>query len=280
MNRPTARYGRKNRHTGYTKQNRMSFEKKVALQTGTATAVFLICFAISRADGPYITPVKNYIAKTLTQSTNVTEAGVYLSSAYQKLREKFPDMGLPNLPESVQSPPEETETALPVGNVEETQEPLVQSPSIPLGMVAQAAESPYILPQTATLIPPVHGVIKSPFGGREHPVTGGSSNHTGIDIAGTRGTTIISAAPGRVCEIREGDAVYGNCITIEHTPALKTFYAHLDSIMVREGEIVDDNTKIGEMGDTGLTTGVHLHFGVLEQDNLVDPESYISLPHD
>lgn len=125
---------------------------------------------------------------------------------------------------------------------------------------------------------PVDGEITSQFGERIHPISGNASTHTGIDIAANHGATVISAAPGVVATTGNDDA-NGSYVIIKHDESLTTVYAHLSKICVSNGETVNDNTKIGEVGSSGISTGPHLHFEVKLNSKSVDPENYVTLKH-
>lgn len=129
-----------------------------------------------------------------------------------------------------------------------------------------------------TLRSPTEGEISSVFGSREQPLSGASVAHAGIDIAAPLGQTVISAAPG-VVTMAGYDNANGHYVVIKHNEELTTVYAHLLKTCVKKDEIVDDNTKIGEVGSSGISTGPHLHFEVKVNQESVDPENYITLTH-
>ncbi len=113
-------------------------------------------------------------------------------------------------------------------------------------------------------IRPVSGIITSPYGSRK----GGF--HYGVDIGNKRGTPVVAAASGVVTKVvagcKEGakncGGRYGNYIVIQHSNGTKTFYAHLSSAGVSVGQSVSQGEKIGGLGNTGRSTGPHLHFEV------------------
>lgn len=125
---------------------------------------------------------------------------------------------------------------------------------------------------------PTDGEITSGFGSRVHPISGNTLEHTGTDIAAPSGQTVISAAPG-VVSVTGYDEANGNYVVIKHNDEITTVYAHLSKICVAANEAVDDNTKIGEVGSSGVSTGPHLHFEVKVNQESVNPEGYITLPH-
>lgn len=99
--------------------------------------------------------------------------------------------------------------------------------------------------------------------------------HKGIDIA--RPTTrSIKAADHGVVEFAGHSGGYGNKVTINHNNGYKTIYAHLDSIDIEAGQKIEKGMKIGSMGSTGNSTGVHLHFEIYKNGVLANPVDYIS----
>ncbi|WLR50840.1 peptidoglycan DD-metalloendopeptidase family protein [Bacillus tianshenii] len=97
--------------------------------------------------------------------------------------------------------------------------------------------------------------------------------HKGIDIAGVSNRS-IKAADNGVVEFAGRDGGYGNKVVVNHNNGTKTLYAHLSEINVQVGQTVPRGTKIGVMGTTGDSTGVHLHFEVLKNGSNVDPQNY------
>lgn len=122
---------------------------------------------------------------------------------------------------------------------------------------------------------PVQGARStSGFGMRRHPITGRSAMHTGHDFAGARGTPIRATADGTVI-FAGRQSGYGNIVIIQHDFGLRTRYAHLSRIRVSEGERVSRGDRVGDMGNTGASTGVHLHYEIRVGDRPVDPMTYI-----
>jgi len=121
---------------------------------------------------------------------------------------------------------------------------------------------------------PLSGNITSPFGERINSITNIRENHTGIDIDVNAGTDVLSADSGRVKRIGE-DERFGNYIIIEHNPVFSTCYAHLSETVKSEGDMVSKGEKIGVAGDTGITTGPHLHFEIRKGEDRVNPQAYI-----
>ncbi|WP_058309163.1 peptidoglycan DD-metalloendopeptidase family protein [Gracilibacillus massiliensis] len=113
--------------------------------------------------------------------------------------------------------------------------------------------------------PAVGGYISSHVGERW------GSYHKGIDIAGVSDRSILAADNGTVTSAGWDDGGYGNKIVINHNNGYRTIYAHLASINVSSGQVVEAGQKIGVMGTTGFSTGIHLHFEVYKDGSLVNP---------
>lgn len=116
---------------------------------------------------------------------------------------------------------------------------------------------------------PVEGEITSPFGERVHPVFKTVKMHTGIDINGELGTPIKSATDGKVFKVGE-DAINGKYIRIQ-SGVYECVYAHCNAILVKEGQAVKQGEIIGEVGDTGVVSGPHLHFEIHENGTPLNP---------
>ncbi|HSW37918.1 MAG TPA: peptidoglycan DD-metalloendopeptidase family protein [Acidobacteriota bacterium] len=117
---------------------------------------------------------------------------------------------------------------------------------------------------------PVEARISSLFGYRQDPFSRQQRFHKGVDFAAPAGTKVVSALPGAV--IFAGyDGDYGNTVVIEHRDGVKTRYAHLDNITVKTGDVIEGRSALGVVGDTGRSTGPHLHFEILIQGRPVDP---------
>lgn len=117
--------------------------------------------------------------------------------------------------------------------------------------------------------------ISSRFGPRLDPFTGVPSSHTGIDLAITQGTPIKAAMSGKIAVVGYTN-VYGNYVIIDHENGYQTLYAHMQKpAPVKKGQRVAQGTKIGLVGNTGYSTGPHLHFTVYKNGKLIDPETVL-----
>ncbi len=122
---------------------------------------------------------------------------------------------------------------------------------------------------------PVQNIrISSRYGWRNYPSQGW---HHGIDFVAPLGTAVFAARSGTVVTIEMDHQLYGKYIVISHTDRYQTLYAHLHTIFVDIGDYVPHATVIGAVGDTGFSTGPHLHFEIRINGKSVNPESLI--PH-
>lgn len=129
--------------------------------------------------------------------------------------------------------------------------------------------------QQARFIWPLEGDIISPFGWRIHPVLGTRHHHNGIDIDVPVGTMVRAAAPGTVSQIYDDPEGYGTAVVLQHADGYLTIYGHLSSILVSPGQYVEVGQPIAESGNTGLSTGPHLHFEIRNGEFPVDPQRYL-----
>ncbi|WP_439675222.1 peptidoglycan DD-metalloendopeptidase family protein [Embleya sp. MST-111070] len=125
---------------------------------------------------------------------------------------------------------------------------------------------------------PVRGSISSGFGMRYHPILEYTKLHTGTDFAVPEGTAVAAAREGTVVQTGY-NAAYGYRVVLSHGRvggvALTTTYNHLSRIAVREGQRVARGDQVGRSGNTGWSTGAHLHFEVLVDGDFVDPALWL-----
>ncbi|WP_238652309.1 M23 family metallopeptidase [Paenibacillus piscarius] len=117
-------------------------------------------------------------------------------------------------------------------------------------------------------------VITSSFGYRTDPFKGVSAYHSGIDIAGSIGDPVYAALGGEVIAAERLGA-RGKYIAVRHDNGLETLYMHLDQMLVSPGDQIVKGQQIGKLGNTGRSTGPHLHFQVVKQNQPVNPLNYV-----
>jgi len=122
---------------------------------------------------------------------------------------------------------------------------------------------------------PTRGEISSRFGMRTSPFSGIKQFHNGLDIHNRTGTPVVASRAGRVAQVGIGP-VYGRYVIVRHNGGWESMYAHLDTVLVSKSQYVDQRQRLGTMGNTGMTTGPHLHFGVSKSGTWFDPLKYIN----
>jgi len=123
--------------------------------------------------------------------------------------------------------------------------------------------------------PVTDGDIGSAFGWRLDPVSGQSALHTGLDFPAAVGTPILAAAGG-VVVTQMYHPEYGTMVDIDHGTDLVTRYAHASKALVKVGDLIRRGQKIAEVGNSGRSTGAHLHFEVLVQGIPQDPQKFLT----
>jgi len=125
---------------------------------------------------------------------------------------------------------------------------------------------------------PIEGRVTSSFGEREDPFNGEGAFHAGIDIAAAYGSPVRAAADGDVSATRLG-AGYGREVTLDHGHDLVTVYGHLSSMIVVPGQHVTRGQVIGYVGQSGRSTGPHLHYEVRVHMVPVNPHKYLRISY-
>lgn len=126
-----------------------------------------------------------------------------------------------------------------------------------------------------TIMWPVKGTVTSKFGDRTDPINGIDSVHRGVDIAVETGTKVKAAFSGTVADFGYNKS-YGNYIIIKHSDNFSTLYAHCKKTIKSKGERINKGDVIAYSGNTGRTTGPHLHFEIRINGSAVDPLTYLS----
>jgi len=122
--------------------------------------------------------------------------------------------------------------------------------------------------------PVVDGWISSAYGYRNDPFSGKRQFHHGVDFAGAEGSPIFTVASGIVANVKEHPQ-YGNMLEIDHGNGYITRYAHTSKILVEVGQVVKRGQQVAEIGNTGRSTGPHVHFEVIKEGNTINPSNMI-----
>jgi murein DD-endopeptidase MepM/ murein hydrolase activator NlpD len=120
----------------------------------------------------------------------------------------------------------------------------------------------------------------SDYGYRTHPVTGEKEKkHNGVDLTAPTGTPIYATRSGKVTFVGYQEKGAGNYVNIQHDNGYISTYMHMDSYIVKRGDYVVIGQLIGYVGNTGGSTGAHLHFGIKKNGAWVNPAYYLELPY-
>ena len=125
------------------------------------------------------------------------------------------------------------------------------------------------------LRPCAYRCVSSPFGNRDAPTAGASTNHQGIDLSAPEGTPIYASRTGVVTAATFGKSA-GYYVSINHGDGFSSIYMHMTRYVVSKGQAVSAGQVIGYVGSTGVSTGPHLHFGISYNGTYVNPANYIA----
>ena len=160
--------------------------------------------------------------------------------------------------------------------LEEDIQPIIPEVDPTEGMT-QEEKDIYNIVKATTILRPLNGEITSPFGDRIDPITNKYSLHTGTDFAAVVGTQIKSAITGTVVEVKKSNVSLGNYVRVKNSDIITT-YAHCSTIKVKEGDKVKQGDVIALSGNTGKSSGPHLHFEVTKDGRYVNPEKVLYVP--
>jgi murein DD-endopeptidase MepM/ murein hydrolase activator NlpD len=145
-----------------------------------------------------------------------------------------------------------------------------------MGLTRNATTADWVKANAAPNLWPVEGQVTGSFGERIDPFNGEGAFHSGVDIGSSFGQRIIAPADG-VVTITENMGGYGKTIMIEHGNGISTRYGHLSGYAVTAGQTVHRGDVIGYVGESGRSTGPHLHYEVRINNTPVNPYKYLRL---
>ncbi len=209
-----------------------------------------------------------------------------LQTVNTKLTDKLPAELSKNLPQrraqggAYLLPPASNAVALDSGSVLQRMDHVVKAKRSTAGWLAQDIKTwqstldwldglPVGLPVARS-----QASVSSGYGERTDPINRNRALHTGVDFELPTGTPVVAAGAGEVTEAG-WDAQYGQTVVIQHLGGYASRYAHASELLVRKGDAVKAGQTIARSGNTGRSTGPHLHFEVLKQGKFVDPAPFI-----
>lgn len=143
--------------------------------------------------------------------------------------------------------------------------------------IARAAPRERVVDPRRFLWPVDPVIVSSPYGDRNHPIKGGQQFHAGIDLQAPTSQPVMAAESG-VVVFSGFNGAHGNQVEVRHNAHWTTRYSHLDAALVAEGAVVKRGQTLGLVGETGLTTGPHLHFELRRDGDALDPEVFLRMP--
>lgn len=233
--------------------------------------------------------IANLPGSTATGGADVTAVGSERGDVAERPQGEAPDgEGGPDDPfpvdrvgsapsARVPRPPQDADVARRVSLLREAAETLgvvAEGQSASLADLVRALEGKQQLLASSPSIWPARGWLTSGYGYRISPFTGKPQFHAGLDIAGAMGTLVIAPAQGRVVFVGSRGPM-GNSIVIDHGHGVRTQYGHLEETRVRLGQSIERGSVIARLGNTGRSTGPHLHYVVEVNGRTKDPLDFI-----
>lgn len=190
----------------------------------------------------------------------VLTASVFTTQAVSPAAVPEPD---PAVQEEI--PEENVAVSMPVLEPVPTALPIMPEQNAESETPPRSEASAYIYP-----LEDANAEVLDSYGWQENPVVKQKSLHPGVDFVAAYGTNVLAVADGTVLDCSY-DAAYGYILTLEHENGVQTQYAHLSEFLVEFGDVVRQGQIIAKTGDSGWTTGPHLHLGVLINGETADP---------
>lgn len=240
-----------------TEKKKMPYLTKVFIQTIVSMCIFGLAYFLNQNSPQVIENIKPILA----QDINFEELYNRGNEFFTKLNEEENNVGENIVGEENQVTNDQVNETAGIGGSDEEV------------ILSQDEQDVAYIKANVSLIVPTTGTVTSGYGTREATDII-SANHAGIDIGATVGTEIIAAMEGTVEEVSSyGD--YGNHLKITNGE-VSTLYAHCSKILVNKGDYITQGQKIAEVGNTGRTTGPHLHFEISRSGRTVDPAQILT----
>ena len=258
-----------------SQKRKMPLLLKVFIQTIASICIFGIAYYLSQHNNPVIENVKTVLNYNINVEEIYNKGNNIVTSLMQYIKEEKEEKDQTNQIENNIESLEEKENLVKEDNIgpEENKQDGVGGTDEKVNLSQDEQDILYIKDKM-TLIVPTNGEITSKYGTRE-PTDIISANHAGLDIGATEGTEIKAAMEGTVELVSEfGD--YGKHVKITNGE-ISTLYAHCSNIFVNQGDYVAQGQKIAEVGNTGRTTGPHLHFEIRRNDRTIDPQAILNI---
>ena len=264
-------------------KKKMTLLTKVFIQTIVSMCIFGIAYFLVQHNNPAIESIRNILGKDANIGQIYNEFNnkfQSLSTWYSRYINNENNINQNSQENNQEENINEVNQIENVLNENSIDSNIVNSNVVGIGgsdeniNLSQDEQDIAYIKENASIIVPVSGTLTSGYGPRT-PTDIISANHAGIDIGANEGTEIICAMEGTV-ELVSGYGDYGNHVKITNGE-ISTMYAHCQNIYVNQGDYVSQGQVIATVGNTGRTTGPHLHFEISRQGRTVNPQSIIEI---
>ena len=261
-------------------KRKMSLLTKIFIQTITSMCIFGIAYFMHQNNSSIIENIKPVLSQDINfeEIYNKGSASVQSFMSFIEKADSKEGNNLNNnleenkVQENVTENNNQTETENQ--NNIETENQVGMGGTAETVILSQDEQDIAYIKENASIIMPVNGTLTSGYGKRT-PTDIISENHAGIDLGASVGTEIIAAMEGTV-ELVSSYGDYGNHLKITNGE-ISTLYAHCSKILVNQGDYISQGQKIAEVGNTGRTTGPHLHFEISRNGRTVNPTAILQI---
>ena len=257
--------------TTYNEKKIVKYWYKFIRQTiisGGILAVFLCC---ENVEGISSSSAWDTAIKMVSSDISVEQVKSGVSQGVEYIKTYAPNVFF----EETMVDSEELEDKENLDTDESINEEVAEEKVDPTINMTQSEKDIYNILSKTTILRPVNSEITSSFGDRIDPITKKYALHTGTDFGVPVGTQIKSAITGTVVEVKKSNVSFGNFVRVKNADIVTT-YAHCSTLKVKEGDKVKQGDIIALSGNTGKSSGPHLHFEVTKDGRYIDPENVMS----
>lgn len=261
-------------------KRKMSLLTKIFIQTITSMCIFGIAYFMYQNNSSIIENIKPVLSQDINFEEIYNKGSASVQS-FMSFIEKDDSKDGNNLNNNLEENKAQENVTENVNQTEtENQNTIETENQVGMGgtaetvILSQDEQDIAYIKENASIIMPVNGTLTSGYGKRT-PTDIISENHAGIDLGASVGTEIIAAMEGTV-ELVSSYGDYGNHLKITNGE-ISTLYAHCSKILVNQGDYISQGQKIAEVGNTGRTTGPHLHFEISRNGRTVNPTAILQI---
>ncbi len=264
-------------------KKKMPLLTKIFIQTVASMCIFGMIYFLAQNNNPSIQNIKVMLDYEIDFAGLYNKGNNFVTAFMQYMKEDVNQEKTNNVEENIVQEDDQNKEEGKEENHEENEEKVETEENTEQTGIGGADEEINLsqdeqdiayIKANVSLIVPTQGVVTSSYGSRESTDII-SANHAGVDIGANTGTEILAAMEGTV-ELVSDYGDYGNHVKITNGE-ISTLYAHCSNIFVNQGDYITQGQKIAEVGNTGRTTGPHLHFEIRRGDRTVNPQSILEI---